>query len=588
MRKRNVFINALLILCIYTFSFNSRANTITVTTINDAGVGSFREAINTCLDGDVINFDAALISSGSTTINLTSGQLYLDKSITINGLFNATDTLYVSGNNQYRVLYIRWTTNVYIDSVVFINGSAPSDGGAIRFKDSDSLFVSNSTFFNNQAYYGGAIGSSEVNALIVDNCQIYNNDVLLGGGGIDIYYSDYLKVINSSIFNNTASDGGGIESSVFVDIVNSTIRDNTATGNGGGVYAYTLKVLDVKNSTINNNSATKGGGVFTKHFVNITNSTIFENEASNSGGGVYGYSISAPDSIRVNITNSTVYKNTATNDGGGILVSAPISSKINIEGSIVAFNGNDNLNNVSSPTIVSDGYNIFDNAPNGTIASDLINTTILDLNLDALNYNGGDTKTLLPLDGSVAINSGNSIDFNDAQNGQIVGVREIGAAETCDMIISTTLNGSTINSNNVTANSYQWVDCNNGNAPISGETLISFTPISNGNYAVITYEGNCADTSDCVLITKVGVGVTEFNNLDLSLFPNPNNGRFILSTNIVNGFANIYSVDGKLIIDNIFLNNEKTNISLEDLNQGIYFISVFNDSSQKTIRFVIE
>ena len=52
---------------------------------------------------------------------------------------------------------------------------------------------------------------------------------------------------------------------------------------------------------------------------------------------------------------------------------------------------------------------------------------------------------------------------------------------------------------------YQWVDCNNNNSPIVGETNQSFTPAVTGNYAaLITYIDPCGtvstEMSDCFLI----------------------------------------------------------------------------------------
>lgn len=53
-----------------------------------------------------------------------------------------------------------------------------------------------------------------------------------------------------------------------------------------------------------------------------------------------------------------------------------------------------------------------------------------------------------------------------------------------------------------TGASYQWIDCNNGNANIPGATNISYTPIASGNYAVvITNSSGCSVTSSCTQIT---------------------------------------------------------------------------------------
>jgi len=58
---------------------------------------------------------------------------------------------------------------------------------------------------------------------------------------------------------------------------------------------------------------------------------------------------------------------------------------------------------------------------------------------------------------------------------------------------------------NMAGASYQWVDCDNGNASINGETNQYFTPTAAGNYAVVITMGGCSITSACVLIDIFGV-----------------------------------------------------------------------------------
>ena len=58
---------------------------------------------------------------------------------------------------------------------------------------------------------------------------------------------------------------------------------------------------------------------------------------------------------------------------------------------------------------------------------------------------------------------------------------------------------------NETGAVYQWVDCDNGNAAISGETNQSFTATTTGNYAVVVTVNNCSDTSSCTLVDFTSV-----------------------------------------------------------------------------------
>ena len=63
--------------------------------------------------------------------------------------------------------------------------------------------------------------------------------------------------------------------------------------------------------------------------------------------------------------------------------------------------------------------------------------------------------------------------------------------------------------------SYQWIDCDNGNLPIEGETNQIFSPPASGNYAINVSNANCNLTSDCFeynVCDNVSTGVLIDNN----------------------------------------------------------------------------
>lgn len=53
--------------------------------------------------------------------------------------------------------------------------------------------------------------------------------------------------------------------------------------------------------------------------------------------------------------------------------------------------------------------------------------------------------------------------------------------------------------------SYQWLDCDNNNAIINGETNQSYMPTTTGNYAVEITLNGCTDTSSCLLVDYTGI-----------------------------------------------------------------------------------
>lgn len=118
--------------CILLFTAN--AGTIYVTNTNDSGPGSLRETINAANDNDIIHFPSTLLNGGSLTITLES-EIEFSKPLEIIGLYNSTDTLYISGGNTNRHFNITNAGNVTLESMVLINGKSYDSGGSIRVVD---------------------------------------------------------------------------------------------------------------------------------------------------------------------------------------------------------------------------------------------------------------------------------------------------------------------------------------------------------------------------------------------------------------------------------------------------------------------
>src|SRR5438876_3459679 len=114
---------AVVLLC--AVAIPARATTIIVTNTNDSGPGSLRQALADANDGDTI--DATSISG---TITLTTGELLVDKSVTINGA--GADVLAVDGNMISRVFRIPMSgETITISGLTIRNGHAGTTGGGI-------------------------------------------------------------------------------------------------------------------------------------------------------------------------------------------------------------------------------------------------------------------------------------------------------------------------------------------------------------------------------------------------------------------------------------------------------------------------
>jgi len=134
--------------------------TITIVNTNDNGTGSLRQALADAVDGDTINFNSSL---NGETITLTSGELLVDKRVTISG--PGANRLAVDANHTSRVFYIASGTDVTISGLTITNGSAPSHqfGGGI-YNDHATLTLSSCTISGNAANQGGGAAPRAKNA----------------------------------------------------------------------------------------------------------------------------------------------------------------------------------------------------------------------------------------------------------------------------------------------------------------------------------------------------------------------------------------------------------------------------------------
>lgn len=322
-------------------SASAQAGTCTVTSLADSGVGTLRDHITnpTC---DVINFGVGGV------ITLTSGQLTIDRNLTING----------PGANLLTV------------------GRSASAAEFRIFQVISGLTVNIS---------GLTISSGRVS---FDN-----------GGGI--YNDGNLTVTNSAISNNFATfHGGGIINGGNLTVTNSTFSGNySAGGNGGGIGNWIY--LTVKNSTFTSNyTGTDGGGIWSQGNATIANSTFSGNIADNGGGGLASYG-------PITVTHCTLSDNLATYFGGAIYIERDLS----LRGSLVAENagyyGGPDIRVygtvVASYSLIgSDQGNGIANGSNGNI----VGVSASALQLGPLADNGGPTRIRALLSGSPAIDAG--------------------------------------------------------------------------------------------------------------------------------------------------------------------------------------
>lgn len=149
--------------------------------------------------------------------------------------------------------------------------------------------------------------------------------------------------------------------------------------------------------------------------------------------------------------------------------------------------------------------------------------------------------------------------------------------------VSTSVSGMTLSANNTTmGTTYQWVDCDNNNAPIQGAVNQFFTATDPGNYAVVITQGNCVQTSACISVTDASI--LENEQPYMRVYPNPSNDLLYLESMFTNP-TNFQVMDGngRMVLEGT-IDNALELISVKNMASGIYFLHVNHEALP--IRFI--
>ena len=360
------------------------SETYTVTSTDDSGAGSLREAIALANSGDSIDFAV------TGTITLTSGALVIGKELKIQG--PGADGLTLRANLTSRVFVIRAGGNVAILGVTIKDASSSGVGGAII--NIGILTLIDSVVSGSVAGQdGGGIYNSGKLTLV--NTAVTGNEASGEAGGIGegggIWNSGDLTLTRSTINSNSSSWGGGIASVGTLTVTNSTISGNAAVPQGGGGIG-TSGTATLAKTTVSGNFSTLGGGIQNFGRLTLTNSTVSGNTATRRGGGIENVETLA-------LINTTVSDNAAGEPGGGIHNGSGVLTLTN---SIIAHS--DVSNACGGREATSLGHNLDSDGTCGLFgAGDLSDT---DPMLSPLQDNGGPTFTQALMAGSPAIDGG--------------------------------------------------------------------------------------------------------------------------------------------------------------------------------------
>ncbi len=441
---------------------------VTANSANSGG-GIYNSGYVTITDS-TLNYNVATLIGGGGLFNDANHSVVLDHSSVMDnaapsggGIYNIDGTFFVQNNSKISLngstgdgggVLIAGYGLLVSNNAQYSDNQADGQGGAIFSSSSTSLEISQSDFMINAAANGGAICMGSTAQPHITGGAFKFNTATNDGGAIR---ANSVEVQQASFESNMAAQGGAIFTVIGTVVSNSAFVSNSAAS-GGAIYAQILHLQSVR--LMSNNATLKGGGAYVTNYAEIDRSrfedgvtnadgaglwlhstgnstitrTLFTNNiADNQGGGLW---VTGPGTTTLG--NVTISKN-AAGAGGGIYLDAlgnMIATNITLannptgkdlykygdltlQNSIINTPGFDNCTvSLDNPAIVSFGHNLSDDTTCVGLnqPGDLTGINVL---LDVLADNGGDTLTHALLSGSPAIDAGLAVGCNSASVGGV-------------------------------------------------------------------------------------------------------------------------------------------------------------------------
>ncbi len=489
-----------------------------------------QEGLNKADDGDVVYIKEGIYTEVKMMLPTSV------KNITLIG--DGPDKTILQADSQpykatSRVLDIGATLKATIDGITFQNGNDQRAGG---IAGGQQININNCRILNNRAYQNSAsqtvAGGIFASHIIMTNCEVVGNiadnsgkNGQVYGGGIAMQdWSRTHRIENSTFAKNFSRIGGAAIGNFMgnLEVVNCTITDNEVVGN-------------FDNAQYPNQGI--GGGIWSQDSIWMYNSICWGNHGT-FGEDVY-------------ITNGIFY---------------PANSIVG------RFNNflKDSTKNIS-----------------GTYK-------IANPKLDTLAFNCSPTRTFALLEGSPAIDSADeqlSGSVWDQRGFAVVNVRDIGAHET-NNLINLTIEADTacLDGGDVL---YLSAYPNSGTFEGEGVEGNFFDPtkITKEGWVVITYKFSAPGCSDYKATDSVYVKVCTPNNvkdinLPVSIFPNPTQNELnIHASSNSNMNVIVADISGKTVLKSSDL-APRSNINVETLPNGLYFITVESNGKVAHLKFV--
>jgi PKD repeat protein len=135
--------------------------------------------------------------------------------------------------------------------------------------------------------------------------------------------------------------------------------------------------------------------------------------------------------------------------------------------------------------------------------------------------------------------------------------------------------------------SYQWIDCENGYSAIEGATNREFIPDRSGIFALVVDNGECIDTSGCIVF--IHSTTKDLSGDGITVYPNPTTGKLsILSKNHQITALRVLDATGREVRTTEALKTKSHSFNIDYLPQGIYFLEIITSQGSELKKLILE
>lgn len=307
--------------------------------LNDNGTTDYQSpdasavqtAVNAANPGDTLKLAGSCVGV-TQTAGLTQ-TAYIAKNLTLRGGYTTTNwadsdpqtnPTTLSANDLGRVIVISNTAQATIENLIVMSGTAEAGGGIYVYSTTQLSLLNSQVMHNtvtelNDLDGGGGLGN--LGTAVISGTTFSHNQASLQAGALGNGPTGRLTVTGSTFRENQASRAGALGNTGWLTVTASSFISNTAGGAGaiGNSRSNALGApgwMWIENSHFISHTTSGNGGAIdnTGGEMHILTSTFRANNAR-GGGAIYNNT----DTPQLYITNTTFISNTAASRGGGAI-----------------------------------------------------------------------------------------------------------------------------------------------------------------------------------------------------------------------------------------------------------------------------